>query len=128
MCVAGPPRLVCASPAPLDHLRVAAAVAVLDVACPPSIDGLGRRFWFVLVDRQAVHSHPSYFGQCSHHLISAVPTRRRRRVQMVPRTFRGGGGTYETAEAQFRVMEKVQDSNTILGCKGWKLEKFEIDW
>ena len=47
---------------------------------------------------------------------------------MVPRTFRGGGGTYETAEAQFRVMEKVQDSNTILGCKGWKLEKFEIDW
>ena len=46
---------------------------------------------------------------------------------MVPRTFRGGGGTYETVEAQFRVMEKVEDSNTILGCKGWKLEKFEID-
>ena len=31
-------------------------------------------------------------------------------------------------EEHYGMLEKVQDSNTILGCKGWKLEKFEIDW
>ncbi len=131
-------ELLCASPAHLvlyvplictsRRSRSRRRVTIVYGIFPPSIDGLGRRFRHILVDRQAVESQPSYFGQCSHHLISAVPTRRRRRVQMVPRTFRGGGGTCEAAEAQSRVMEKVQDSNTILGCKGWKLEKFEIDW
>ena len=88
---ARPSRIVCAWPAPLDHLGVVAATAVVGAAYLPSIDSLGCRFWHVLVDLQAIHSHPSHPGKNTHTLISAIPTRRKRWLLIIPRTYLSGG-------------------------------------
>jgi len=79
-CRARPSRLVCAWPAPLDRFGVVAVTAVVGVTYLPSIDSLGCRFWHVLVDLQAIHSRPSYPGKNTHALISAILTRRKRRL------------------------------------------------
>jgi hypothetical protein len=36
---------------------------------------------------QAIHSRPSYPGENTHALISAILTRRKRRLLLAPRTF-----------------------------------------
>ena len=90
---ARPSRVVCAWPAPPGRFGVVAATAVVGVAYLPPIDSLGCRFWYVLVDLQAIHSHPSYPGKNTrtHTLISAIPTRRKRRLLIVSRTCLSGG-------------------------------------
>ena len=60
---ARPPRVVCAWPAPPGRFGVVAVTAVVGVSYVPPIDSLGCRFWHVLVDLQAIHSHPSYPGK-----------------------------------------------------------------
>ena len=88
---AHPSRVVCAWPAPPGRFGVVVVTAVVRVADLPPIDSLGCRFWHVLVDLQAIHSHPSYPGKNTHPLISATPTRRKRRLLIIPRTYLSGG-------------------------------------
>ena len=89
---ARPSRVVCAWPAP-GRFGVVAVTAVVGTAYLPPIDSLGCRFWHVLVDLQAIHSHPSYPGKNTrtHTLISAIPTRRKRQLLIVSRACLSGG-------------------------------------
>ena len=89
---ARPSRVVCAWPAPPGRFGVVAVTAVVGIAYLPPIDSLGCRFWHALVDLQAIHSHPSYPGKNTrtHALISAIPTRRKRRLLIVSRACLSG--------------------------------------
>ena len=91
-----PSRVVCAWPAPPGRFGVVAVTApvgftYLSPIDSPAVDLIQNSGVLVDIGRPLVHSHPSHPGKNTHTLISAIPTRRKRRLLIILHTYLSGG-------------------------------------
>ena len=91
-----PSRVVCAWSAPPGRFGVVAVttavgVTYLPLIDSPAVDLIQDSGVLVDIGRPLVHSHPSHPGRNTHAPISAIPSRRKRRLLIILHTYLSGG-------------------------------------